>query len=270
MARWLSFFAEYNFEVKYKPGRQNGLADALSRRPDYELSHVTTVTSSVTDLIRAAYARDDMCVALLRALGSKEFEDSDCKLSARLRARLHRYSLDDGLLYYSTDPEDSPRIVVPHDEDLKYRILYEAHDTALSGHLGGEKTYGSRVKPSPHAAAPLASLPIPSGCWESMSMDFVFSLPKNSDGNTGIVVFVDRLSKMAHLAAVPDTIDGKGTAKLFIDRVFRQHGLPESIVSDRDPRFTGKFWSSVFKMPVTQLDMSTTDHPQTDGQTDAR
>jgi hypothetical protein len=62
-----------------------------------------------------------------------------------------------------------------------------------------------RVKPSPHAAAPLASLPVPSGCWESMSLDFVFGLPKDSEGNTGIVVFVDRLSKMAHLAAVPDT-----------------------------------------------------------------
>jgi len=90
MARWLSFFTEYNFEVKYKPGRQNGLADALSRRPDYELAHVTLVTSSVPDLIRAAYAHDDMCVALLHALGSKEFENSDKPLSARLRAGLHR------------------------------------------------------------------------------------------------------------------------------------------------------------------------------------
>uniref|UniRef100_H3GD69 Integrase catalytic domain-containing protein n=1 Tax=Phytophthora ramorum TaxID=164328 RepID=H3GD69_PHYRM len=275
MTRWLSFFAEYNFEVKYKPVRQNGLADAQSRRPDYELSHVTTVTSSVTDLIRAAYARDDMCVALLRALESKEFEDSDSKLSARLRARLHRYSLD-GLLYYSTDPEDTPRIVVPHDEDLKYRILDEAPDTALSGYVDREKTYGSTstyvrtcetcqwVKPSPHAAAPLASLPVPSGCWEPMSMDFVFGLPKDSDRNTGIVIFVDRLSKMAHLAAVPDTTDGEGTAKLFIGRVFRQHVLPESIVSDRDPRFTGKFWWSVFKVLGTRLDMSTADHRQTD------
>ena len=52
-------------------------------------------------------------------------------------------------------------------------------------------------------------------------MDFVFGLPKYSEGNTGIVVFVDRLSKMAHLAAVPGSIDAKGTAKLFIDRVFR-------------------------------------------------
>ncbi|KAE9011572.1 hypothetical protein PR001_g15879 [Phytophthora rubi] len=73
---------------------------------------------------------------------------------------------------------------------------------------------------------------------------------------------------MVHLAAVPDTIDAAGTATLFIDRVFRQHGLPESIVSDRDPRFTGKFWTSVFKVLGTQLDMSTADHPQTDGQTE--
>ena len=77
MARWLSLFAEYNFEVKYKPGKQNVLADALSRRPDYELAHVTTLSSSFTDLIRAAYAKDEQCVAFLRALGSEEFKDSD-------------------------------------------------------------------------------------------------------------------------------------------------------------------------------------------------
>ncbi|KAG3051225.1 hypothetical protein PI124_g22139 [Phytophthora idaei] len=72
-------------------------------------------------------------------------------------------------------------------------------------------------------------------------MDFVFGLPTDKAGNTGIVAFVDRLSKMAHLAAVLDTIDGEGTALLFLDRVFRQHGLPEAIVSDRYPRFTAKF-----------------------------
>ena len=99
-------------------------------------------------------------------------------------------------------------------------------------------------------------------------MDFVFGLPKDSEGNTGIVVFVERLSMMAHLAAVPDSIDAEGTAKLFIDRVFRQHGLPVAIVSDRDPRFTRKFWKSIFKVLDTRLDMSTADHLQTDGQTE--
>ena len=95
---WLDSFAEYNFEVNYKPGEQNVLADALSRRPDYELAHVTTLSSSLSDLIRAAYARDDSCVALLPALGSKEFKDSDIKFPTRLSARLHRYSIDNGLL----------------------------------------------------------------------------------------------------------------------------------------------------------------------------
>ena len=72
-------------------------------------------------------------------------------------------------------------------------------------------------------------------------MDLMFGLPKISYGNTGVAVFVERLSKMAHLAEVPDSIDGEGTATLFIDRVFRQHSLPLAIISDREPRFAGKF-----------------------------
>ena len=95
-------------------------------------------------------------------------------------------------------------------------------------------------------------------------MDFLFGLPNDSYGNTGIVVFVDRLSKMAHLAAVPDTMDGEGSATPNIDRVFRQHGLPLAIVSNRDRHFTGKFWKSIFKVLDTRLDMSTADHPHTD------
>ncbi|CAI5721263.1 unnamed protein product [Peronospora effusa] len=99
-------------------------------------------------------------------------------------------------------------------------------------------------------------------------MDFVFGLPKDSHGNTIIVVFVDRLSEMAHLAAVPDSIDGVGTAELFIDRMFRQHGLPVANVSDRDPHFTSTFWKSVIQVLGTRLDMSTADHSQTDSQTE--
>ena len=77
MARWFSFFAEYNFEVKYKTGNQKALVDVLSRQHDYDLVHATTLSPSVTDLIRAAYAKDEQCEALLRALGSEEFKDSN-------------------------------------------------------------------------------------------------------------------------------------------------------------------------------------------------
>ena len=73
---------------------------------------------------------------------------------------------------------------------------------------------------------------------------------------------------MAYLAAVPDTVDGESTSMLFIDWVFGQHVLSLAIVSDRDPRFTMKFRKSVFKVLATRLDISTENHPQTDGQTD--
>ncbi|POM63295.1 Pol protein [Phytophthora palmivora] len=101
-----------------------------------------------------------------------------------------------------------------------------------------------------------------------MSLDFVFDLPAEDKGNTGILVFVCSLSKMYHLAPVRDKITGKQAAQLFLDSVFRYHGLPETIVSDRDPRFTGAFWDTLFQMLGTKLTVSTADHPQTDGQTE--
>ena len=91
-------------------------------------------------------------------------------------------------------------------------------------------------------------------------MVFVLGLPNDLQGNTGILVFVDRLRKMAHLAAVPDSIDGGSTAQMFIDRVFRQHGLSVSILFYRYPRFTSKFWKSIFQVIGTRLNMSTANH----------
>ena len=82
MTRWLPFFAGYNAEVNQKKERQNTLDDALSRRPDYEPAHVMTMSSSVTEFISVGYAKDDQCLAFLRAFGSGELRDSDIKLSA--------------------------------------------------------------------------------------------------------------------------------------------------------------------------------------------
>ncbi|KAG4224504.1 hypothetical protein PC116_g27040 [Phytophthora cactorum] len=99
-------------------------------------------------------------------------------------------------------------------------------------------------------------------------MDFVFGLPPDSKRKTGVVVFVDRFNKMVHLAAVPAEVTAVQTARLFVDMVFNHHGMPLDIVSDRDPRFTARFWQEVFTLLGTQLSMSTADHPQTDGQTE--
>ncbi|GMF42910.1 unnamed protein product [Phytophthora fragariaefolia] len=140
MARWLSFFAEYNVTVEYKPGKQNVLADTLSRRPDYELAHLAYLESPLYELIHEAYAGDDDLAGLVEVLS---VPNKNVGLTARQRSRLHRYSVVEGLFYYQVDVDDEPRIGVPNDEDLRHRVLYEAHDTPLSGHLGRAKTYTS-------------------------------------------------------------------------------------------------------------------------------
>uniref|UniRef100_H3H7C4 Integrase catalytic domain-containing protein n=1 Tax=Phytophthora ramorum TaxID=164328 RepID=H3H7C4_PHYRM len=99
-------------------------------------------------------------------------------------------------------------------------------------------------------------------------MDFIFELPADTRGHTGILVFVCRLSKMVRLVAVKKSVTAPQAAQLFVDNVFRHHGLPEAFVSDRDPRFVSHFWTHLFRLLGTRLDMSTADHPQTDGQTE--
>ncbi|KAF1332749.1 reverse transcriptase, partial [Globisporangium splendens] len=310
MARWFSFFAEYNFVVHYKPGKTNILADALSRRPDYDpktksedtdgacrlcediQAIAVQATTTVREDIVEGYKSDETCQDLL-----KYFKDPSDKalqgLPPRTRSRAHRFRVHNGLLYYAVEDGDTARVVVPNDEGLRHRLLYEYHDNPSGGHLGREKTFLSlsrdyywphmykwvrkyvrtceacqRVKPSGSTQAPLRSLAVPSDSWKSVSMDFIFGLPRDKHGRNGILVFVDRFSKMVHLAPVSDKISAEMTAKVFVDVVFRLHGLPVEIVSDRDTRFTSKFWRALFGLLDTKLAMSTAAHPETDGQTE--
>ncbi|KAF1324320.1 reverse transcriptase, partial [Globisporangium splendens] len=310
MARWFSFFAEYNFVVHYKPGKTNILADALSRRPDYDPKTKSEDTDGACRLcedvqaiaVRAAttvreeivegYKSDETCQDLL-----KYFKDPSDKalqgLPSRTRSRVHRFRVHNGLLYYAVEQGDTARVVVPNDEGLRHRLLYEYHDSPSGGHLGREKTFLSlsrdyywphmykwvrkyvrtceicqRVKPSGSTQAPLRSLAVPSDSWMSVCMDFIFELPRDTHGRNGILVFVDRFNKMVHLAPVSDKISAEKTAKVFVDVVFRLHGLPVEIVSDRDTRFTSKFWRALFGLLDAKLPMSTAAHPETGGQTE--
>ena len=111
----------------------------------------------------------------------------------------------------------------------------------------------------------LQPLPIPERKWESISMDFVTHLPKIRRGNDSILVFVDRLTKTIRIEPVTIEITAVDTAHIFIREIFKHYGMPTSIVSDRDPRFTSNFWKAFFKELGTSLKMSTAFHPQTDG-----
>ena len=158
-------------------------------------------------------------------------------------------------------------MVIPHFADLREKLLHEFHNTPSAGHLGVnrtakliEKDYwwptlradvlshlrscGSCQRNKGATQRPygvLQPLPVPDYQWQHISMNFIFHLPKTRSGFTAILVVVDRLSKMVHFLPTFVTATAEDTAALFRDRVFCLHGMPQSIVSDRDVKFTSSF-----------------------------
>ena len=208
--------------------------------------------------------------------------------------KLKHYQLRDGLLYFSPHQLEFTRLVVPRYDSLQVDILHDYHDDVIAGHMGMDKTYEGvqrdyywpnmasdvrryvetcdecqRNKAPTHAPYGLLNpLPIPTRNWEQVSMDFITQLPPTEDGYDSILVCVDKLSKMAHFIATHTTATAMDIAKLYIEHVFKYHGLPRVIISDRDSRFTAHFWKTLQKHLGTKLAMSMAYHPQTDGQTE--
>ncbi|GBG64045.1 hypothetical protein CBR_g40292 [Chara braunii] len=182
-----------------------------------------------------------------------------------------------------------------HQIRLRVRAVAEFHDQAAVGHIGFHKTLArvSRLYVWPKrkdfvknyvAECPtcqevnsanhlpyglLQPLPIPEGRWQSISMDFIGPLrPPTPRGHDALLVVVDRFTKRARFVPCRYAISARDVADIVFDRVVRDHGLPLSIISDRDPRFTSRFWRRLHEVYGTQLRFSSSYHPQTDGQTE--
>eukprot|EP00253_Pinus_taeda_P035101 PITA_35101 len=119
-----------------------------------------------------------------------------------------------------------------------------------------------------HPAGLLQPLPIPEWKWETITMDFIMGLPKSKKNNDSIMVVVDKLSKSAHFIPVQSTYHAAQIANVFMQNIFKLHGMPKTIISDRDVKFTSVFWRTLFEGLGTELNFSTAYHPQTDGQTE--
>ncbi|KAL0534073.1 hypothetical protein IC582_028354 [Cucumis melo] len=180
------------------------------------------------------------------------------------------------------------------DSAVKTELLSEAHSSPFSMHPGSTKMHQDlkrvywwrnmkrevaefvskclvcqQVKaPRQKSAGLLQPLSVPEWKWENVSMDFITGLPRTLRGFTVIWVVVDRLTKSAHFVPGKSTYTASKWAQLYMSEIVRLHGVPVSIVSDRDARFTSKFWKGLQTAMSTRLDFSTAFHPQTDGQTE--
>ena len=186
------------------------------------------------------------------------------------------------------------RIVIPDDEEVKKIIMQELHDCPTAAHRGIAKTtervaryfwWGNleqdvreyvrscpdcqRNKPSNQRPAGLLQpIPPPTQRWQQVTMDLITHLPESAGAHDAIFVVVDRLSKFARFIPCSTTSSAADIANLFLQHVVSNHGMPTTIISDRDQRWAGFFWGALTKLLGTRLALSTAYHPQTDGQTE--
>jgi hypothetical protein len=260
------------FQFKYKKGTDNTAADSLSRVG--HLLEISTCQPAWIQEVLNSYTTDSDMQILIQQLAIHSPDDKG-------------FSLHHGLVKYKG------RLVIGENLALQTKLIDNLHDSAVGGHSGIQATYQrakklyywagmklavelfvrqcqvcqqakhSNLKP----AGLLQPLPLPTGPWQELTMDFIEGLPL-SDGANVILVVVDRLTKYAHFLPLRHPYTAASVAKLLMDHVIKLHGVPISIISDRDKIFTSAVWKSLFKAVGTKLNYSTAYHPQTDGQSE--
>ncbi|GJX92031.1 putative reverse transcriptase domain-containing protein [Tanacetum coccineum] len=247
----IELFNNYDCEIRYHPSKANVVVDALSRKERVKPKRVRainmTLQSSIKDKILAA---------------QKEAMDEFAGLQKGLDEMIEQRS--DGTLYYLD------RIWVHLKGDTRTLIIDEAHKSKYFVHPVANKMYYDLRDRywSPGMKKDVAQPEIPEWKWEGIAMDFVTKFPRTSSGHDTIWVIVDQLTKSAHFLHMREDYKMDRLARLYLNEIVARHGVPISIISDRDNRFTSIFCHSMQEALGTRLNMSTAYHPQTDGQSE--
>ena len=247
---WMTKLMHFDYEIRYKKGIDNSVADALSRVPEV-ITYALTSYVIPLELIAKIKASWESDVHIQQILKEKQENDDSHPKYSWNRGELRR----------------NGRLVVGNDLQLKAQILSIFHDSALAGHSGVWGTYKrisallywpklrkevrefvrvyvtcQRYKPGNSSPADLLQpLPMPAAIFTDLTIDFIEALP-TSQGKDTIMVVVDRLSKYAHFMALSHPFTAKKVAEVFLDSVFKLHGMPIKVVSDRGAIFVGSFW----------------------------
>jgi len=241
------------------------------------------------DDIHAGYTEDLVFSPVQEHLNDKGSETPKTKKAWRTRERAKSYVLQDGLLYHK---QSGGKLCIP--DNLRSDVIREAHDVILGGgHAGIEKTIAAVASQYhwPRMTDKIANwipgcdvcywvkhknakpygilqvLPTPLERAEQVNIDFITKLPTSKSGYDAVTTAIDPLTKRTHWIPVTESdLTAEIFATAFISGYVRAHGLPGSIVSDRDVRFTSSFWQSLCSQLSIKLRMSTAYHPQSDGQ----
>jgi hypothetical protein len=260
----------YPYIIKHKKGKDNIIADALSRR--YNMLSQLDYKIFGLETLKELYATD--------------LDFKDAYENCREGWTWQKIVIHDDLLYRAS------KLCVPA-SSVRLILLQEAHGGGLMGYFGVKKTedvlsahfflprlqhdverYVARCTTCKKANSRLnphglyLPLPIPSVPWEDISVNFVLELPKTKRGRDSVFVVVDSFSKMAHLIPCHKTDNATHIADLVFSNVVQLQGMPNTIVSDHDAKFLGHFWRTLWKKLGTELLFYTTCHPQRDGQTE--